>query len=244
MSARQQDHLSPSRPGRDEETLSDELLAKGQIGLDTTLPPTPLKKLLAADGASIYVFSADPGLIDVVQQAGGDQYPIHGVSDWAKLAELVEHGRCRIVLLDADTLGSQLQRRVVELRNHAAPLVVLVAAQRDAAQKLIGLLSDRSIHRLLIKPAAPGIARLMLESAVSRYLQLREAPSEMVFERPSRPADVPSGTRWPAWLLATALVSLLLGGAIVMGVSRLSMPARLAACCTASQTTLEVMGCL
>lgn len=225
MSAQEKDRPASRGRAPDDDALTEQLLAKGQAGLDATLPPTPLKQLLAADGASIYVFSADDNLVDVVQQAGGEQFPIQGLDDWQTLTDLVERGRCRIVLLDAEALGTQLERRVVELRSCATPLVILVAAPRDTAQKLIGLLSDRSIHRLLIKPVAPGITRLLLESAVSRYLQLREQSEQadgMAFDVPARPPQAPAGTKWPAWLLATALVSLLLGGAIVTGLSRMT----------------------
>jgi hypothetical protein len=45
---------------------------------------------------------------------------------------------------------------------------VLVAADRAAGRAMMSLLSDRKIHRLLIKPPALGITRLLVESAVNR----------------------------------------------------------------------------
>jgi TonB family protein len=182
-----------------------------------------LKDLLAADGASVYVFSLDDALADAVQHAGGEQYPVHVLSDWTQLRSLVDGGPCKIVLLDADAVGDELEQRVAELRALLPSLVILLAAPRDTAQKLIGMLSDRRVHRLLIKPAAIGITRLLLESAVSRYLQLREDSHhtlEEEIENLRRRAPVPAKTKWPAWIVATALVSLLIAAVVVGGFSR------------------------
>ena len=195
--------------------------------LETTLPPTPLKKLLAADGASVYVFSHDETLVGTVQDAGGEQYPVYATSEWLELEAAIDRGLCHIVLLDADALDD-LQDRIAELRGLEPRLVILLAAPRDTAQQIIGMLSDRSVHRLLIKPAATGITRLLLESAVSRYLQLREDSAQTLeaeIESLKRRQPERETTRWPAWLLATALVSLLLGAVIVGGVVRLRPPA-------------------
>jgi len=200
-----------------------QILPGSLTSLETTLPPTPLKKLLAADGASVYVFSLDQALADTVQQAGGEQYPVHILDEWAELCALVDGGPCRIVLLDADALGDELEQRVMELRALLPSLVILLAAPRDTAQRLIGMLSDRSVHRLLIKPAAIGITRLLLESAVSRYLQLREDSHQTLeaeIDSLRRRAPAPVKTKWPAWVIATALVSLLLAAVIVGGFAR------------------------
>lgn len=192
--------------------------------LDSTLPPTPLKKLLAADGASVYVLSIDGALIQAVNDAAGEQYPVHTLAEWIDLVGLIEADRCKIVLLDADLVGTGLERRVKDLHNAGTGLVVLVAARRETAQGLIGLLSDRTIHRLLIKPAAVGITRLLLESAVSRYLQLRESAQQVAEEHLMSPQRrLPAATRSSSmspWMLAVVLVSLLLGGLLTANFAR------------------------
>jgi hypothetical protein len=146
--------------------------------LDATLPPTPLRNLLAADGAGVFVLSPDADLQSVVQQAGGEQFPVYSASDWRQLIEAIESGRCGIVLLDVAAVAPRLEKRLAELDRYADRLVILVAAERDDADGLIALLSERRIHRLLIKPAALGITRLLLESAVSRWFEMREARRE------------------------------------------------------------------
>lgn len=191
---------------------------------DPTLPPASVQRLLEGHGVGIYVLSTDDELLRVVQAAGGEQYPIHSVQDGAELDALVDGGLCRIVVLDAEALSGRVEQRIAELRARAPLLVIVVAASREQTQSLVGLLSERLVHRLLIKPAAVGNTRLLLDSAVGRYLQLRGemAGAKMAFEAPPGWAPASTGTKWPGWLLAVAIVSLLIGGAIVGGLSRMS----------------------
>ncbi|MBN1237831.1 MAG: hypothetical protein JXB36_04980, partial [Gammaproteobacteria bacterium] len=193
--------------------------------LENTLPPTPLKDLLAADGASVYVFSSDPDLVDAVQKAGGEQYPVVALDEWSVLMASVANGRTRIVLLDAETVPGSMADALDELHAASQSLVVLAAARRDEAQSMMGLLSDRQIHRLLIKPAALGITRLLLESAVARYLQLRESPEHMpeLREEPRRRRRQPARRPALAWAAAAGAV-LVAGAAAVVGIGGLPMP--------------------
>ena len=58
--------------------------------LDTTLPPTPIKQLLAAEGAAVAVLSTDDNLIETIHQAGGEQYPIAVATTWQDLLAQIE----------------------------------------------------------------------------------------------------------------------------------------------------------
>jgi protein TonB len=218
-----EDHKNRRKPNADDRRKGN-LVPGSLASLDTTLPPTPLKKLLAADGASVYIYSHDDSLVGTVQEAGGQQYPVHVVAERDELLAAVESGLCHIVLLDADALSRNLETFIFDLRAVHPALVILLAAPREAAQTHIGLLSDRSIHRLLIKPAAVGITRLLLESAVSRFLQLRDRAPDPLETRIEnlrhRPLSRPK-PQWPTWLLAVALVSLLVAAVLVGGIVRL-----------------------
>ena len=201
--------------------------------LDSTLPPTPLRDLLAADGATIFVLSADPDLTRIVARAGGDQYPIRLVDNWVEVVGAAAARRTHIVLLDADALPVALPDAVAMLHEAAPAVVVLVAAKRDAAQSLMSLLSDRKVHRLLIKPATEAITRLLLDSAVGRYLQLRdqasqtrdqhglqlrdqhELPAVLIDDFHPRRRYRRPGTSWSTWVLATALIVVTAVGIVV-----------------------------
>jgi hypothetical protein len=102
--------------------------------LETTIPPTPLKSLLAADGASVYVWSVDRDLIDTVERAAGDQYPIYAADEWLELLALIETEVCHIVLLDSDLVGPDLPARIAQIRAASPAVVIIVAAPRVEAE--------------------------------------------------------------------------------------------------------------
>jgi TonB family protein len=204
--------------------------AASSASLDSTLPPTPLRDLLAAEGAGVFVLSSDAALRRAVQRAAGEHYATHVIADPAELRGLVESGLARILLLDADALPAGVEAFVKELEECSGGLVMIVAAQQRDAESVIGLLAARRIHRLLMKPAAPEVTRLLLESAVGRYLEVRDAEIEapaVVIERPPvrrqprharhRYPGPPSSPWWPATAIVALLMGLLLVGELSGG---------------------------
>lgn len=181
--------------------------------LESTIPPTPLRDLLAADGASVFVYSKDDALLAIVQEAGGEQYPVYPASSWQALREAIVERRCGIALLDIDTVSGALSDRIAELAQLNSGLVLLVASERDGADGLLTLLSQRRIHRLLIKPPTVGITRLLLESSVNRHIELkRRADMQQAPTRTSQPPTRFAG--WRSWVLAGAMVFGAVGVAI------------------------------
>jgi TonB family protein len=189
------------------------------VGLDDTLPPTPAGDLFSTSVLNVYVLAADPAVRDAVERACGDRYPLCSVADWHALVTAIEARRCDIAFIEVELLGDRLTKCVSELERHAGQVVTLVAADRSDAQDLIGLLSERKIHRLLIKPPAPGITRLLLESAATRVLQLRAAAGSAPLVPLVRAAPKSAAVRVPPWVLATGVAALVLGVAVTLGAS-------------------------
>jgi protein TonB len=178
--------------------------------LDATLPPTPIRELLAASGATVYVLAHDAGLVATIRRAA-EQHPLYVVETWPELLQAVESERCGIALLDAAVLGPRVAECVAKLAGFADRLVTLVAADRAAAHQYVGLLSDGKIHRLLIKPTAAGAVRLLIESATARRLQLREESANDSHHA----APAASSTRaTKRWIAAGAI-----GAAVLIGVA-------------------------
>ncbi|RPI64039.1 MAG: hypothetical protein EHM50_01320, partial [Lysobacterales bacterium] len=191
-------------PGADFPNVRDVLRHRGP--LDATLPPTPIRELLAASGATLFVLATDAALVTTVRRAA-DQHPLFVVETWAELLAAVESGRCGIALVDASVLGTRIPQCVAALAVYADRLVTLVAADRAVAQEFVGFLSDGRIHRLVMKPLAIGATRLLIESATARRLQLREEPAND--GAPAAAAVRPSRSlpwRWPAAVGAVAVV--------------------------------------
>src|SRR6478736_194383 len=110
-----------------------------------TLPPPPIENRIATPGLQLSMLAA------------------------------IDGRRCDIAVIEASLLGARLEKCITDLGHNGRQAVTLVAADRKEAQRLIGFLSERRIHRLLIKPPAAGITRLLIESAANRCLQLRSA---------------------------------------------------------------------
>jgi protein TonB len=196
MAVSHDDLSGPARPQRGEGPAhTRENLGTG-VELDATLPPTPVRELLAASGATLFVLATNTDFIAAIRRAAGDRYPLFVVATWPELKDAADSGRCGIALLDAAVLGSRVVECVAALGAHADRLVTLVAADRAAAHEYVGLLSNGRIHRLLIKPPAIGATRLLIDSAVARRLQLRDASAN----DDAPPAPAPS--KPPTWRLA------------------------------------------
>jgi protein TonB len=201
---------SKKAPSKGARELAPELL-------ESTIPPTPLRELLAADGASVYVLTNDESLLATVQQAGGEQFPVYHAESWQVLTEAIKGRRCGIALLDVDAVHGDLTERLDELAKLTRVLVTLLASERQRAEDLIHLLSERKIHRLLIKPPTAGITRLLLESSISRYIELRQRP--MLAEERIR-GGAGRFAAWPSWLLAGALVAAVVAAVAFSGLVR------------------------
>ena len=183
------------------------------LSTDDTLPPTPIDDLVAAAGLQICVLATDKAVRDGVRRACGERYGLTVVEDWGSLTAAIDEQRCDIAVIEASLLGARLDKCITELGRGARQVVTLVAADRREAQKLIGFLSERKVHRLLIKPPAAGITRLLVESAANRCLQLRSAAlmSPTVLSSPKK-----AGARMPTWLIAGGLAVLTLTVALTI----------------------------
>jgi periplasmic protein TonB len=138
-----------------------------QVGV----PVAPHEPAAVTD-IGIVVLSSDPGLLQILDQVSSALATITRVEDWAGLLEAVTHGRRSIVLLDADRVGpGQLDARLAELNGLAAAPVIVAAAGRDEAKAFMEALAAGQVHRLLLKPATLGGARLVLDYAIARSRQ-------------------------------------------------------------------------
>ncbi|MGI9259017.1 MAG: TonB family protein [Gammaproteobacteria bacterium] len=134
--------------------------------------------VLESEDASIFVYSSDPAFQSGLEDAARDDYSLTPVEEWAELVKAVESGRAKIVLLDADALRGRVEWRIARLKAAAEWCVIVIAATRDRAPYLMELLWQHQIHRLVIKPLGLGVSRILMESAVARFRQLRDDPSE------------------------------------------------------------------
>ena len=207
---------------RGAEILSAEITAVPREST-ATLP----NALLAAEGASIFVYSADPEFQSAAEAAAEDRYALIAVEDWSELVTAVESGDCKILLLDADMLRGRVEWRITKLQVSAAWSVIMIAASREKAPHLMELLWQHRIHRLVIKPLGLGVTRILMESAVVRYRQLRDDPSqrsELPSEKDKRGSRLASRLRPRNPQLVVTYLVLVVAVAAMMGVLLAPLP--------------------
>jgi protein TonB len=98
---------------------------------------------------------------------------------------------------------------------------MLIAAKQQQAQDFMRFWSERRIHRLLIKPAAAGITRLLLESAFARFIELRELhenTDSMEIPHELLAAEEAKQRRWFWPLAGAAVVAVVSAGVYFSGV--------------------------
>ncbi len=144
--------------------------------LAETLPPTPLQDLLKAEGATVHVLSSDPQLLDIVQSAAGERYPLIQAASFSELLQAVESRRCGIALIDADPRLEDLDEQVRQLYAVGQPLVLIFAASASHVADLDGQLAQRSTEPLIVKSCSVELMQLRLTWAVDRLFELRNEP--------------------------------------------------------------------
>jgi hypothetical protein len=210
-----------SRVGAPKAFVPGDVAAHHERHAGDTLPPTPLAALAAAGGADLVVLSTDAQLLDTVTRATRDQIPVWPVASWTELETALAVTRRAVVLVDAELLGKTTGNRIAALDAYSHKAVTLVAADRSIAQGLMGLLSEGKVHRLLIKPPALGITRLLIDSAVGRCMRLADVPEAVQPLVAEQPPPVPrrEAAAVPFSILATAGAALVIGVIVIATVS-------------------------
>jgi TonB family protein len=143
--------------------------------LAETLPPTQIQDLAAAEGAVIYVLSADAQLLASSRAAFGDACPLITTQSFSDVLEAVTAGECGILLLDADLEPCSLQAQLQDLDNAHNPPVLLLASSAARADLLDGQLNGHRADLRLIKPCSVDLVRLRLSWALGRLFELNQA---------------------------------------------------------------------
>lgn len=186
--------------------------------LDSSLPPIVREHLERSRGVGILVFTHDAELANLIRSVSGAKLFTRVVNEWRDLLTHVAADHSRIIVLDVDALTLSVEEALAELNNRAQWLVIVIAAKQSQAQNFMSFWSERRIHRLLIKPAAVGITRLLLESAIGRYLELKALDEAAVDELSAAGAEPTPPTRRRSPLVKIALTLIVLAAAAVAAI--------------------------
>ncbi len=152
-----------------------------------------------ATGASITddpitVLTTDVDLYEAIRAAMHGRHEVHLAAKLEDAARLAGSGQCAVLVTDLALTESALRRITNHLRAREESLVTIAVGNREQGNALMGLLSAGTIHRFLLKPVTPGLARLALESATRQHHSVKaHRRSETHFElRPTLAAAAPA----------------------------------------------------
>jgi protein TonB len=151
------------------------------------------------DGDPITVLTADADLYEAIRAAVHGRHDVHLAAKLEAAARLAASGKCAVLVTDLALTESALRRITNHLRAREEALVTIAVGNREQGNSLMGLLAAGTIHRFLLKPVTPGLARLALESATRQHASLKaHRRAQAHFElRPAVPA-APAATHAPA----------------------------------------------
>lgn len=150
------------------------------------------------DGDPVTVLTTDADLYEAIRVAVHGRHEVHLAAKLEAAAKLAASGKCAVLVTDLALTESALRRITNHLRAREEALVTVAVGNREQGNSLMGLLAAGTIHRFLLKPLTPGLARLALDSATRQHASLKaHRRAEAHFElRPAAPeahAQAPAG---------------------------------------------------
>ncbi|HEU4531685.1 MAG TPA: TonB family protein [Steroidobacteraceae bacterium] len=127
-------------------------------------------------GAPVTVLTTDANLYDAIRTAVQGRHETFLATRLQDAAELAAAGRCPVLVTDMALAQPALERIAKQLGAHESALVTVVVGNREQGNALMGLLGSGVIHRFLLKPVTPGLARLAIDSAARHHQGLLSAP--------------------------------------------------------------------
>jgi len=127
----------------------------------------------ASTNEPITVLTTDVDLYEAINTAVHGRHPVHLAGKLEDAATLAASGQCAVLVTDSALTESALRRITTHLQAREEALVTIAVGNREQGNSLMGLLSSGAIHRFLLKPVTPGLARLAVESATRQHASAR-----------------------------------------------------------------------
>ena len=139
----------------------------------------------STSGAPVTVLTSDSGLFEAIRTAVHEHHDVHLATRESEAIELAAAGQCAVLVTDQALTQSALERATHAIRAREPALVTVAAGSREQGNALMGLLGNGQIHRFLLKPVAPGLARLAIDSAARQHSSLKSHPRAESGHRPA-----------------------------------------------------------
>ena len=137
------------------------------VVLESEQAPAPDEAV--GDGDPVTVLTTDVDLFEAIRTAVHGRHEVRLAGKLEDAARLAAAGCCAVLVTDVALTEAALRRMTAHLQAREPDLVTIAVGNREQGNALMGLLSKGSIHKFLLKPVTPGLARLALESATRQH---------------------------------------------------------------------------
>jgi protein TonB len=139
----------------------------------------------STSGAPVTVLTTDSGLFESIRTACHEHHDVHLATRESEAIELANAGQCAVLVTDQALTQVALERATHAIKAREPALVTVAAGSREQGNALMGLLGTGQIHRFLLKPVAPGLARLAIDSAARQHSSIKAHPRPDPAHRPA-----------------------------------------------------------
>ncbi len=130
----------------------------------------------SASGAPVTVLTTDADLFEAIRSAVHEHHDVHLATRSRDATQLAAAGQCAVLVTDQALTQAAVERTTHDIKAREPALVTIAAGNREQGNALMGLLGTGAIHRFLLKPVTPGLARLAIDSAARQHSALKAHP--------------------------------------------------------------------
>lgn len=116
----------------------------------------------------IVVLTRDGSLRGLLTRVAGDSHELVFTGEPAGVLAAIGQPGTGVAVLDVGCLGAEPADALVRLRELSPRLVIIAYGPREEGGRLMALVSQGVVFRILVSPPSPGQARLYIEAAVRK----------------------------------------------------------------------------
>jgi TonB family protein len=154
---------------------------------------------------SLIVLSRDAALRDTLQVLGND-HDVFTVGAEADLAAQLLSEHAGVVILDAASVSSPIERLTERLKSQFPDLVLIVAGGIDDQSSLAAQITNGTVYRFLHKPVSEQRVRLFVDAAWRRHGQGNHGAADPMTVTSVLPIQRPNTALPPLLLVGTGAV--------------------------------------
>ena len=170
-----------------------------------------------ATSGSLVVLTRDAALTQTLK-ALGLEHPLVAVEAESDLASELMSTQTSVIIIDAGSASSPVERLTERLKSQFPDLVLIVAGRRDDQSALAAQVASGTVYRFLPKPVSPQRVKLFVDAACRRHAEALSGTDDSLAATDVLDEERPPPARNTFWLGVAVLAALLIASVWFMRV--------------------------